>query len=93
MISRYSCVESRVLPGSSRVVILIVVTLVSYCSERGTERRWRVVRSADKKPLIAQQPACYHGYQNTLKMPETLYLYITLHNFYNTMNTSNTEYF
>ena len=64
-----------------------------YCSERGTERRWRVVRSADKKPLIAQQPACYHGYQNTLKIPETLYLYTALDNFYNTMNTSNTECF
>ena len=29
MVCRYSCVEIRALPGSSQVVILIVVTLVN----------------------------------------------------------------
>ena len=30
MISRYSCVETRAIPGSSHVVILIVVILLSF---------------------------------------------------------------
>ena len=31
MVCRYSCVETRALPGSSQVAILIAVTLVNYC--------------------------------------------------------------
>ena len=37
MISRYSCVETRAIPGSSHVVILIVVILLSFINPRPTK--------------------------------------------------------